>query len=132
MNREDVRSLLLRLLEAEGVPWVDQAGLIRFQVRQGGMSWEMNCRYRTGELVLYSRYPFSVPEGAGAWKLCNRINSRVSRGAMLLPEDGRPVFRARADMEDIFGGDMRLRAALAFAARITARFWGDWEMISNQ
>ena len=130
MEQENVRSLLLRMLEADGVPWVDQAGLIRFQVRQGGMLWEMNCRCRSGEIVLYSRYPFSVPEGAEAWRLCSRINARTARGAMLLPEDGRPVFRTCADLRDIFGGEDRLREALTFAARITARFWGDWDALA--
>ena len=130
MEQENVRSLLIRLLDEDGVPWVSQAGLIRFRVRQGGMRWEMNCRCRSGEIVLYSRYPFSVPEGAKAWKLCNSINARTARGAMLLPEDGRPVFRACADLGDVYGGETRLREALTFAARITARFWGDWEALS--
>lgn len=130
MERETVQGLLTRLLDESGVPWIAQADLIRFRVKQAGMDWEMNCRCRPGEIVLYSRYPFSVPAGAEAWALCNRINSRTPRGAMLLPEDGRPVYRTSADLRDIFGGEDRLREALTFAARITARFWGDWEAMA--
>ena len=130
MKQEDVRNLLIRLLDEDAVPWVAQAGLIRFRIRQGGMQWELNCRCRTGETVVYSRYPFSVPEGTEAWKLCNQINARIARGAMLLPEDGRPVFRDCADLRDIYEAETRLREALTFAARITTRFWGDWETLS--
>ena len=127
MDREAVQRLLIRQLEEGSVPWVSQGELIRFWAEQGGMRWEMNCRCRRGELIVYSRYPFSVPVGAEAWKLCNRINARTARGSMLLPEDGRPVFRARADLQDIYGAEERLREALTYAAKLTVRFWGDWE-----
>lgn len=130
MNREEVCSLLTRLMDAGGVPWIRQGELIRFRIRQGGMHWEMNCRCRRDEIVLYSRYPFSVRKEEKAWKLCNGINARTARGAMLLPEDCRPVFRTWVDLRDIYGGEERLREALTFAARITARFWGDWETLS--
>ena len=131
MDREEVRRLLTGMLEEAGVPWIEEAGLIRFRARQGGMQWEMNCRCRGGELIVYSRYPFSVPEGRESRTLCGRINAQTPRGAMLLPEDGRPVFRVWADMGDVFGGETRLRHALTFAARITARFWGDWEAMDQ-
>lgn len=131
MDRASVERLLSRMLEEAGVPWVSQGELIRFWAEQGGMRWEMNCRCRRGELVVYSRYPFSVPVGAEGWRLCNRINARTARGAMLLPEDGRPVFRAQADLRDIFGGEERLRETLTYAARIIVRFWGDWETLTD-
>ena len=131
VNQEEVRRLLTGMLEDAGVPWVEEAGLIRFRAQQGAMRWEMNCRCRRGELIVYSRYPFSVPEGRETWTLCNRVNVQTPRGAMLLPEDGRPVFRVRADLDAIYGGETRLRQALTHAARITARFWGDWEAMKN-
>lgn len=132
MNQEEVRRLLTGMLEDAGVPWTEEADLIRFRAGKDGARWEMNCRCRRGELIVYSRYPFSVREGPEAWTLCNRINARTARGAMLLPEDGRPVFRSWADLEDVYGADARLRQALTFAARITARFWGDWEVLQKQ
>ena len=131
MDREEVYRLLTGMLENAGVPWADEAGLTRFWAEQGGMRWEMNCRCRQGEIIVYSRYPFAVPEGPEAWRLCSRVNARTARGAMLLPEDGRPVFRVWADMGDVFGGEARLRQALTYAARITARFWGDWEALKK-
>ena len=127
MNQEEVRRLLTGMLENAGVPWIEEADLIRFRVRKDGARWEMNCRCRRGELIVYSRYPFSVPEGLDAWILCSRINARAVRGAMFLPEDGRPVFRVLADLEDVYGAETRLRQALTYAARITVRFWGEWE-----
>ena len=129
MEQGETQNLLTRLLDEGGVAWTTQAGLIRFRVRQGMMDWEMNCRCRAGEIVLYSRYPFSVFIEEEAWRLCCDINARTARGAMRLPEDGRPVFRAWADVRDVFGAEDRLREALTFAARITARFWGDWEAL---
>ena len=132
MDRDAIARLLTDLLDASGVPWIEQEGLIRFRARQGGMNWEMNCRCRRGELVIYSRYPFSVSIGEGAWRLCNTVNTRTARGAILLPEDGRPVFRSRADLADPYRGEERLREALTYAARITAHFWGDWESLAKQ
>ena len=131
MEEEAVRRLLTRMLEEAGVPWVEETGLIRFWAEKGGMRWEMNCRCRKGETVVYSRYPFFVTAGREAWTLCGRINARTARGAMLLPEDGRPVFRAWADLRDVYGGEARLRETLTYAARLTARFWGDWEALSH-
>ena len=131
MNQEEVCRLLTGMLEDAGVPWIEEADLIRFRVRKDGARWEMNCRCRRGELIVYSRYPFSVPEAPDAWILCSRINARTVRGALFLPEDGRPVFRVWADMGDIFGAETRLRQALTYAARITARFWGDWEALKK-
>ena len=132
MDGTSVRNLLTSLLDRDGVPWKEEAGLIRFLVRQGGMRWELNCRCRRDELIVYSRYPFSVPIEAAAWKLCCTINACLPRGAMLLPEDGRPVFRVWADMKDIYNGEAFVREALSFAARITARFWGEWEANANR
>ncbi len=131
MNQEEVRRLLTGMLEDAGVQWTEEADMIRFWARKDGAHWEMNCRCRRGELIVYCRYPFSVPEGPKAWTLCNRINSRTARGAMLLPEDGRPVFRAWADLEDVFRADIRLRQTLTYAARIIVRFWGDWEALQK-
>ncbi len=131
MEQEDVRRMLLRMLEEAGVPWAEQAGLIRFRAEKGGMRWEMNCRCRRGEAIVYSRYPFSVPMETKAWVLCNRVNVQAPRGAMLLPGDGRPVFRTWAGLRDPYDAEERLRDALTFAARLTARFWGDWEALSD-
>ncbi len=42
---------------------------------------------------------------------------------MFLPDDGRPVFRTRAELDDAYGARQRVKAAIEYNAAILIRFW---------
>ncbi len=130
MKQEETKRLLTTLLDDSGVAWVAQMDLIRFRVRRNEMHWEMNCRCEKDRIMVFSRYPFCFGEREQSWKICNMVNATVTRGAMFLPTDGRPVFRVEVDIRDDYDARFRLRETLEFAARMTARFWGDLEAAS--
>ena len=120
-----MRRELLALLEDSGVRWAEDAGLIRFRARRDGMVWETDCRVLRGQVLIYARFPFQAAERGAVLRRCDRVNARLIRGAMFLPEDGRPVYRCRAELDDVFGARERLTAALEYSAEVVARFWGE-------
>ena len=124
MKGREIETLLTQLLEERGVPWVREQGLIRFRLRRGGAEWEVNCRCLDGQAECYGRYPFSVSDRAEALRRCNEINLQTARGTMLLPPDGRPVFRTVADAGDVYDAAERLERALDDNSRLLLRFWG--------
>ncbi len=131
MKQREIEELLTRLLEERGVPWVRERGLIRFRLRRGGAEWEVDCRCLDAQAECYGRYPFSVSGRADALRRCNEINLRTARGAMLLPPDGRPVFRTVADIGDAYDAAERIERALDDNARLLLRFWGSLERVDG-
>ena len=123
MKAQDIEQLLQLLLEERGVSWVREQGLIRFRLRKNGAEWEVNCRCSDGQLECYGRYPRSVSDRADALQRCNEINLQTSRGAMLLPEDGRAVFRTVAFLGDLYDAEELLNRALDDNSRAILRFW---------
>lgn len=130
MNARDAEALLTQLLEERGTDWVREEGYIRFRIRRGGMLWEADCLYAERCLVIYGRYPFVVADPDAALRLCNRANERMTRGAMLLGGDGRPVVRTAAAMDDIYDAEHRLREALEENIGCVGRHWGAMERLS--
>lgn len=124
MEERDVRRELLALLDSSGVRWVEESGLIRFRARRDGMVWETDCRALDGQALIYGRFPFHARDRAAVLRTCGEINARLIRGALFLPEDGQPVYRCRAELDDAFLARERLAAALEYSAEVVARFWG--------
>ncbi len=116
--------LLRSLLEMEGVEWAEEGGFLRFRGKRGGMLWEIACRALDGALLIYARFPFACREPDRARRRCEEINRRLVRGALFLGEDAAPVYRCRAELDDVFGGEDRIRAALKYSAQVMARYWG--------
>lgn len=127
MNAKETETLLTGLLEDNGVEWAREMGLIRFRLRRGAMQWEADCQCLDGRIVLYGRYPFRAEDRAAAMKACNEVNLMLDRGAMMLPKDGRPVFRTCAEMDDIYDAALRLHRAIDGNVRGVTRFWGTLE-----
>ena len=123
MKASETERLLQLLLEERGVPFARESGLIRFRLRSGGAEWEVNCRCSDGQVEVYGRFPCSAAERDTALRRCNEINLQTSRGTMLLPRDGRPVFRTVADIGDIYDAEERLNRALDENQRAILRFW---------
>ena len=59
-----------------------------------------------------------------ALRRVNEINLRTTAGAMLLPEDSRPVFRTSAEPEELYQTEDLLRRALERNAGAVVRYWG--------
>lgn len=127
MKQKEIEELLTRLLEERGVEWVREQGLIRFRLRQNGAEWEVNCRCKDDQAECYGRYPFCISGWAEAMRRCNEINLQTARGTMLLPSDGRPVFRTVADIGDVYDAAERLERAINDNSRLLLRFWGSLE-----
>lgn len=123
MNTEQ---LLIALLEDSGVAWRRDMGDVRFRFTSGGMAWEASCRCLEDQVLIYSRYPFSVPADRRVRVLeaCNRINSRVALGGMYLTQAGRVVFRTGADMRDAYTARDNLTRALEYNIASVTYFWG--------
>jgi hypothetical protein len=124
MDEKQALKLLKSLLERKGAGWTEEAGFLRFRARRDGMLWELACRAREGELLIYARFPFSCRKPEEARSLCERANRTLTRGALFLGEDGAPVYRIRAELDDVYGAEERVEKALAFSAQVTARYWG--------
>lgn len=124
MKAKDIEHLLVLLLEERSVPWVREQGLIRFRLLQNGAEWEVDFRCESGQAECFGRYPFSLSHRFAALRKCNEINLQTARGTMLLPPDGRPVFRTTADIGDVYDAEERLNRALDDNARAILRFWG--------
>ena len=124
MNENDALRLLRNLLESRGAEWIGESGWIRFRSRREGMIWETACRAGEGAMVIYGRFPFRCRDSNRARDECNEINRSLERGALFLTEEGEPVYRCRAEMDDVFGAEERLDTALRHSAWVMARYWG--------
>ena len=90
------------------------------------MVWELACRCRQGEVLIYSRYPMTARERAAALEACGEANGALTRGAMFLQGET-PAFRIRADLGDPYGARERLAEALEYSAAVMARYWGAFQ-----
>ena len=127
MDEQAVTAFLTQILQERGIEWKREGGFIRFQIQRGGMKWETDCLCRKGSVEIYGRYPFRSSDRAAAARLCGEANLRLNRGAMVLPADGRVVFRDCVEMDDPYSAAGRLRNALEFNFRAVAWFWGGVE-----
>jgi hypothetical protein len=116
--------LLKALLDGEGVEWLEESGWLRFRAKRDAMLWETACRAIEDAVLLYGRFPFRCADPDEARRACGEINSRIVRGALFLAEDGYPVYRCRAELDDVFGAEDRLAAALRYSAQVMAHYWG--------
>ncbi|MBR4544757.1 MAG: hypothetical protein IKO14_02095 [Oscillibacter sp.] len=123
MQETQTRAVLTALLDESGAAWTTQTGWIRFRMERDGCSWEMCCLPMDGEILCYGRYPFRLDDRAEGLRRCDTVNRQAVRGAMFLPDDGRPVFRTRAELDDAYGARQRLKAAIEYNAAILVRFW---------
>ena len=124
MNEDVTLRLLRSLLDGCGAEWIEESGWIRFRSRREGMLWETDCCMRDGAVLVYGRFPFHCRDTNKALKICDEINRTLTRGALFLTEDGAPVYRCRAETDDVFGAQERLDAALHHSARVMAQYWG--------
>lgn len=123
MRETQTRAVLTALLDGSGAAWTTQTGWIRFRMERNGCAWEMCCLPMDGEVLCYGRYPFRLDDREEGLRRCNEVNRQAVRGAMFLPDDGRPVFRTRAELDDAYGANLRLKAAIEYNAGILVRFW---------
>ncbi len=124
MKENDITGLLKSLLDSEGVEWTEESGWVRFRMRHDAMLWETACRAYDNALLIYGRFPFRPAGPDRARRICEEINRSLVRGALYLAEDGSPVYRCRAELDDIYGAEDRIAAALRYSARTVAHFWG--------
>ncbi len=124
MDENDAIRLLQTLLEEEGAEWTEQGGYLRFRSRRGAMLWETACRAVDGALLFYGRFPFRAADPDRARRVCEELNRRLTRGALYLADDGSPVYRCRAELDDAYGATERIAAALRYEAQVIAYAWG--------
>ncbi len=116
--------LLRALLDDEGAEWTEENGFLRFRSQHDGMLWETACRACSGAILFYGRFPFRTAEPDRARRICEELNRRLVRGALYLAEDGAPVYRCRAELDDVYGAEERIAAALRYGAQVMAHAWG--------
>ena len=124
MKEDAVIRLLKSLLEGKGAGWSMEGGFLRFRASHGGMLWETACKAREGALLIYGRFPFACRDPEAARRLCEKANRQLVRGALFLGEDGAPIYRCRAELDDVFGAEDRVEKALEYSAQVMARYWG--------
>ena len=124
MNEEESIELLKALLARENAEWSEEGACVRFRVRHGGMTWETVCRPVEEALLFYARFPFRCRDAETARLRCEELNRRLVRGALFLGEDGGPVYRCRAELDDVYGAEDRIISALRYSAEIMAHYWG--------
>jgi len=124
MDENDAMRLLRALLEEKGAEWTEQGGYLRFRSRSGAMLWETACRAGDGALLIYGRFPFRAADPERARRICGELNRHLVRGALYLAEDGSPVYRCRAELDDVYGAKERIAAALQYEAQVIAYAWG--------
>ena len=112
MRENEAIRLLEAVLTREGAEWREESGWVRFRLRHGAAVWETACRAQKDALLLYGRFPFRCGDPDRAGRLCAEINRQLVRGAVFLTEDGYPVYRCRAEMDDVYGAEERLTQAL--------------------
>ena len=124
MDENDAMRLLKSLLSGEGAGWTEEGGWLRFRTQHDAMLWETACRTGAGGMLFYGRFPFRVSDADKARRLCEELNRRLVRGALFLAEDGTPVYRCRAELDDVYGAEDRLAAALEYGAQVMTHYWG--------
>ena len=124
MNEEEITRMLRSLLEREGAAWTADGGDTRFRLRHDGMVWETLCRPRDGLLMVYGRFPFRCADVDRARRVCDEANATLVRGALYVLADGSPVYRCTAELDDVYGAEERLTAALQYSAQTVTHFWG--------
>ncbi len=124
MKEEDAIRLLKSFLDSEGVEWVEENGWIRYRSRHGAMIWETACRAMEDALLFYGRFPFQICDRGKARCVCEEINRRLVRGSLFLAEDGSPVYHCRTDLDDVYGAEDRIAAALEYSAQVISHSWG--------
>ena len=124
MRESQTRAVLTALLDESGAVWTTETGWIGFRMERDGCMWEMRCLPMDGEVLCYGRYPFRLESRTEGLRRCDKVNRQATRGAMFLPDDGRPVFRTRAELDDAYGARNRLKAAIEYNSAIITRFWG--------
>ena len=124
MREPQTRAVLTALLDDSGAAWTTQVGWICFRMERDGGIWEMRCLPMDEQVLCYGRYPFRIEDRGEGLRRCDEVNRQAVRGAMFLPDDGQPVFRTRAELDDAYGARKRLAAAIEYNAAIIARFWG--------
>ena len=88
------------------------------------MLWETACRAREGAIVFYARFPFRCSQPDKVRRLCGEINRQLIRGAVFPGEDGCPVYRCLAELDDVYGAEDRIASVLHYSAQVMARWWG--------
>ena len=124
MNEAEAMRLFKAMLENEGAEWTEESGWLRFRSKHDGMLWETACRPTEGAMLLYGRFPFSPQDPAQAKRVCEEANRKLVRGALFLTEEGCPVYRCRAELDDVYGAEGRLEAALRYSAQVITHYWG--------
>lgn len=124
MRESQTRAVLTALLNDSGAAWTTEIGWVRFRMERNGRLWEMCCLPMDDEVLCYGRYPFRLDDRAEGLRRCDEVNRQAVRGAMFLPDDGQPVFRTRAELDDAYGARTRLKAAIEYNAAILSHFWG--------
>ena len=124
MNEEDALRVLRALLETEGAEWHEENGWLRFRSKHGAMLWEISCRVIGGSMLFYGRFPFCCKDVVGARRFCEELNRRLLRGALFLTEEGAPVYRCEACMDDVYGAEQRITEALRYSAQVIEYCWG--------
>ena len=124
MKENEAIDLLKSLLDSEGAQWTEESGWIRFRMRHDAMLWETACRAGDSALLIYGCFPFRPKDTERAQRACGEINRRLVRGALYLTEDGSPVYRCRAELDDVYGAEERIMAALRYSAQVIAYSWG--------
>lgn len=124
MDDEEAMRLLKALLDGEGAEWSEERGFLRFLLRHEAMLWETACRACGGVMLFYGRFPFRCGDPDRARRFCEEMNRRLVRGALYLAEDGSPVYRCSAELDDVYGALERLTAALRYSAQVMALCWG--------
>lgn len=128
MHEKDCRHLLVTLLEDSGVPWEQYGEWTRFRFREDGMVWELACRCRENEVLIYNRYPMTAVNRAAAQEACGRANSVLTRGAMFLSGDT-PVFRLRVGLYDPYDARERLAETLEYSAAAVVHYWRNLQSV---
>ena len=64
MGPEEIRRLLIALLESSGAAWEQADGWICFRLSKDGAVWDMACRCLTGRMLAYGR-PAAAGGGPG-------------------------------------------------------------------
>ncbi len=124
MKNDDAMRLIKTLLDNEGAEWTEENGWLRFRARHGAALWETACRACDGGALFYGRFPFRAAEPDKARRVCEEINRGLVRGALFLDEDGSPVYRCRAELDDVYGAEERIAAALRYSAQVVTHYWG--------
>lgn len=124
MKHDDAMRLVKTLLDNEGAEWTEENGWLRFRTQHGAALWETVCRVCEGGALFYGRFPFRAAEPDKARRACEELNRVLVRGALFLDEDGSIVYRCRAELDDVYGAEERIAAALRYGAQVVTHYWG--------